>query len=53
MRKKKCMKIHEPKSVCMAERIVLFHNTRFRIGLAYHEYWCYECCRPRKVWFIS
>lgn len=52
MTKRRCLKIHHPESVCMAERFVLFHNTRFRIGLAYHEYWCCECSKQRKIWFI-
>lgn len=52
MTKRKCLKIHHPESVCMAERFVLFNNTRFRIGLAYHEYWCCECRKQRKIWFI-
>lgn len=52
MTKRRCLKIHHPESVCMAERFVLFNNTRFRIGLAYHEYWCFECRKQRKIWFI-
>lgn len=53
MRTRKCMRVHEPESVCMAERFVLFHNTRFRIALSYHEYWCHKCGRPRKIWFVN
>ena len=49
MRKSKCLKEHNNvlESVCMAERFVLFHGTRFRIGLSAHEYWCPKCKKAR------
>lgn len=53
MRKKKCMKEHYPESICMVERMVLFHGTRFRVGLAVHEYYCPVCKKTRNYWFIS
>lgn len=55
MRKRKCLKEHNSvlESVCMVERLVLFHGTRFRIGLAVHEFWCPKCKRTRDIWFIS
>jgi hypothetical protein len=53
MRKSKCLRLHYPQHICMAERFVLFRNTRFRIGLAYHEYYCTECKKQRMKWFIS
>lgn len=53
MKKKKCMKIHYPDSICMAEKIVLFHNTRFRIALGVHEYYCPICRKVRDFWFFN
>lgn len=54
MTKWKCYRKHcyDMQSVCMAEKFVLFHNTRFRFGLAYHEYICPHC-GVRRYWFIS
>lgn len=52
MTKRKCLVKHNPESICMAERFVLFHNTKFRIALGYHEYGCNICKKSRKVWFI-
>lgn len=40
MRKSKCIKTHYPESICMAERIVLFHGTKFRVALTAHEFYC-------------
>ena len=54
MTKRKCKKKHyyEWQSICMAEKIVLFHNTRFRIALSGHDYICPHCgCRTE--WFIN
>lgn len=51
--KKNCMKYHKLKPICTAERFVLFHNTRFRIALSYHEDWCDECQKSRKIWFMN
>lgn len=53
MTKRMCMRIHYPESICMVERIVLFHNTRFRIAMSVHEYYCQICRKTRDVWFIS
>jgi len=52
MLKGRCLKHHYPESICMADRLVLFHNTRFRIALAYHEYYCEKCKKQRMKWFI-
>ena len=54
MTKRKCKKKHyyEWQSICMAERIVLFHNSRFRIALSGHEYIC-PYCGCRREWFIN
>lgn len=43
MRKSKCIKTHYPESICMAERIVLFHGTKFRVALTAHEFYCEKC----------
>ena len=53
MRKSKCLKTHYPESICMAERIVLFHGTRFRIALSVHEFYCEKCKKARHLWFIN
>ena len=53
MRKNKCLKIHYPEGICMAERFVLFHGTRFRIALSVHEYYCETCNKVRCVWFLN
>lgn len=53
MRKSKCLKMHYPESICMAERIVLFHGTRFRIALSVHEFYCKKCKKIRNLWFIN
>jgi len=49
----KCMKVHYPHPICMAERFVAFHSTRFRIALSIHEFYCDECKKVRRVWFIN
>lgn len=53
MWKSKCLRTHYPESLCMAERIVLFHDTRFRIALSVHEYYCEKCKKIRRLWFIN
>lgn len=53
MTTRKCLKTHYPQSLCMAERIVLFHDTRFRIALSVHEYYCEKCNKVRSIWFIN
>lgn len=53
MTKWKCLKIHYPQSICMAEKIVLFHGTRFRIALSGHEYYCEKCNKIRRMWFLN
>lgn len=53
MRKGKCMKMHCPESICMAERFVLFHGTKFRIALGVHVYYCEKCNKVRQFWFFN
>ena len=53
MRKKKCMREHYPESICMVEKIVFFHKTKFRISLCVHEYYCPVCKKARDFWFIG
>lgn len=53
MWKSKCLRTHYPESLSMAERIVLFHDTRFRIALSVHEYYCEKCKKIRRLWFIN
>lgn len=53
MRKGKCLKKHYPESICMAERFVLFHGTKFRVALCVHEYYCKECNKVRDIWFLG
>lgn len=50
---KKCLKEHYPQSICMAERIVIFHNTKFRMALSVHEFYCVKCKKVRKIWFVN
>lgn len=52
MTKRKCMRNHPLMSGSLAERFVLFHDTRFRIALACHESWCPVCVKARRKWFI-
>jgi hypothetical protein len=54
MTKRNCRKKHycDWESSCIAERFVLFHNTRFRIALSYHEWFCPHC-GYRYDWFIN
>lgn len=54
MNKKNCFKNHyyDMQSICMVERFVLFHNTKFRIALGCHEFMC-PFCGVRHRWFIS
>ena len=53
MTTRRCLKTHYPQSICMAEKAVLFHGTRFRIALAGQEYFCEKCNKIRRTWFIS
>lgn len=53
MRKRKCMKMHYPESICMAEKLVLFQGTRFQVSLIVHEYYCPICKTARDIYFIS
>ena len=53
MTKRKCMKKHYPESICMVEKLVLFHGTRFRISLIVHEYYCEKCNKVRDIWFLG
>lgn len=53
MRKGKCLRTHYPESICMTERFVLFDNTRFRIALSVHEYYCEKCNKVRDVYFFT
>ena len=43
MTKGRCLKIHYPQSLSMAERFVLLHGTKLRIALSVHEYYCDKC----------
>ncbi len=49
----KCMKVHSPHPICMAERSIAFHNTQFRIVITVHEYYCDKCKKARRTWEIN
>lgn len=51
--KRKCLKTHYPESICMAERVVLFDNTKFRLAISVHEFYCDKCHKVRDVWFLN
>ena len=53
MLKSECLRTHYPESLYMAERIVLFHGTRFRIALSVHKFYCEKCKKIRCLWFIN
>lgn len=53
LKKSNCLRTHYPESICMAEKIVFFHGTRFRIALSVHEFYCHKCNKVRRLWFIN
>ena len=53
MKKSNCLRTHYPESICMAEKVVFFHGTRFRIALSVHEFYCDKCNKVRHLWFIN
>ena len=53
MRAKKCLRLHLTQGICTAERVVLFHGTRFRIALSAHDFYCPVCDKVRSIWFIN
>nr|DAH89942.1 MAG TPA: hypothetical protein [Caudoviricetes sp.] len=53
VKKSNCLRTHYPESICMAEKIVFFHGTRFRIALSVHEFYCHKCNKVRRLWFIN
>lgn len=54
MTKRSCFRKHfyEMESICMAEKYVLFHDTRFRVALSAHEFIC-PYCGIRRKWFLN
>ena len=53
MTARRCLREHMTQGICSAEMIVLFHNTRFRVALSAHEFYCDKCKKIRRIYFIS
>lgn len=53
VKKSNCLRTHYPESICMAEKIVFFHGTRFRVALSVHMFYCDKCNKVRRLWFIN